>query len=93
MWSYSSNQAAILALVTFICYVVGLEKEMRLYIFFIPIRMKAKYIIWMMAIFPIISAIFNFYGGLDSLVGLIGIYIGKRIYDYVNDRTVSTRFF
>ena len=74
----STQYAPILCLVTFFIYLVGLDREMTFFLFFIPVRLKAKYILIFLLIINIIYAIL---GDLGSLASLMGMLVGKLYYN------------
>ncbi len=63
---FSTQNGAYYGLMVFLLYRVGLDREMRLYLYFIPIRMKARYILYFIIG---INVIFGGYGLVILLLG------------------------
>ncbi len=90
---FTAHNGVTTGIITFICYYIGLEREMRFYLFFIPIRLKAKYIIWFMAG---VSLLWGLLGpDITQLASIVAIPAAKMLYKNVRSRTVSRnmRFF
>lgn len=84
---YSTHQGGYYGLMVFLLYRIGLDREMRFYLFFIPIRMKARYILYVIigiqlayGIYGTIILLFGSYGGayyiLSSFPRLAGLGVG-----------------
>lgn len=58
---FSVQWAALIGMISFILFLAGLNREMRMYMYFIPIRMKGKYILYFLV-------------GLDLLFVILGIF-------------------
>ncbi|QEE14543.1 AN1-type zinc finger domain-containing protein [Promethearchaeum syntrophicum] len=68
---YSTQNGAYYGLMVFILYRIGLDREMRFYLYFIPVRMKAKYILYFMIG---IQLIYGGFGIVRILLELEGAY-------------------
>ncbi len=64
---FSTQNGAYYGLMVFLLYRIGLDREMRFYLYFIPIRMKAKYILYIIVGIQLIYGIF----------GLINLFLGN----------------
>ena len=83
---YSTQNGAYYGLMVFLLYQIGLDREMRFYLYFIPIRMKAKYILYFIigiqliyGVFGIVRLILGLDGAfyvLSSLPQLAGVLVG-----------------
>ena len=74
----STQNAAIMGLLTFYLYLVGLEREMRFYLYFIPVRLKGKHILIGILI---LNIVFAFLGSVESFGTIAGMFIGKKYYE------------
>ncbi len=63
---FSTQNGAYYGLMVFLLYRVGLDREMRFYLYFIPIRLKARYILYFIIG---INVIFGGYGLVILLLG------------------------
>ena len=68
---YSTQNGAYYGLMVFILYRIGLDREMRFYLYFIPVRMKAKYILYFIIGIQVAYGVF---GIVRLLLGLDGAY-------------------
>ncbi len=83
---YSSESGASNALLTFLIFTIGLERELRFYLLFIPIRLKGKHVLWLIGGMSILGGLL---GSPASLASLIGIYIGKKLFGIASKRTIN----
>lgn len=95
----STNWAAFMGIFAFIVYLVGLDREMRVALMFIPVQMKGKYLLYgliginaLIVIGGMISGLLGVEGGgamvASSFGQLCGIYAGKYFYDKFGRRTL-----
>ncbi|MHA1563029.1 MAG: hypothetical protein ACTSPA_13000, partial [Promethearchaeota archaeon] len=83
---YSTQNGAYYGLMVFILYRIGLDREMRFYLYFIPVRMKAKYILYFIigiqvayGVFGIVRILLRLDGAyyiLSSLPQLASVLVG-----------------
>ncbi len=84
---YSTQSGAYYGLMVFLLYRIGLDREMRFYLYFIPIRMKARYILYIiigiqlvMGSYGVIILLLGNYDGasyiLSSFPQLAGVLVG-----------------
>ncbi|WP_371806567.1 rhomboid family intramembrane serine protease [Candidatus Lokiarchaeum ossiferum] len=89
----STQWCAILGMMTFLLHLVGLNREMRMYLYFIPIKLKAKYILYFLIAYSSVFAILGiFFTGIStaSYVGqLMGILGGKLMFNKFGRRVVT----
>ncbi len=84
---FASQSAVTTGLIAFMCYNIGLEREMRFYLFFIPVRLKAKHIILIMIIMSLLWGLLG--PDVGQLASLFGIPAAKLLFDNVRSRTVD----
>ncbi|MHA1585151.1 MAG: rhomboid family intramembrane serine protease [Promethearchaeota archaeon] len=93
----SSQWGAIMAIFTFIIYLAGLERPMRFILFFIPVQMKGKTMLYILIgsnlIFLVLGLILGLLGN-NSLFAvsmwcgqLASMYVGKYFFDHFGNRT------
>ncbi len=88
----SAQWCAILGMMTFLLHLVGLDREMRMYLYFIPIRLKAKYILYFLIGYSSVFAIIGLFSGYSTalyLGQLMGILAGKKMFDKYGRRVVT----
>ncbi len=95
--SYVSIQwCTILTILTFLLYIIGLEREIRTFLFFIPMRIKPKYLLGFLIIYASIFAIMGIFdSGIPTelyLAELVCIYLGKVFYQKYG-KTMLNQFF
>ena len=97
---YSTQNGAYYGLMVFLLYRIGLDREMRFYLYFIPIRMKAKYILYFIigiqlayGVYGIIILILHNSDGayfiLSSFPQLAGVLVGIYFWKKYGRRIVN----
>ena len=83
---FSLQNAAMSGLYGFIIFLMGLNREMRIYLYFIPVKMKGKYILYFLLILDFVYIILGIFGvtaastALSSFAQIIGMGVGYYFY-------------
>lgn len=90
----STQWGAILGMMTFLLHLVGLNREMRMYLYFIPIKLKAKYILYFLIAYSSVLSILgiflpSLFSTASSFGQLMGILGGKLLFDKFGRRVVT----
>ena len=94
----SAQWCAILGLFTFILYLVGLNREIRFYLYFIPIKLKAKYVLIFLIGQAVITGLLgafiwpSLFNPISSIAQLAGILAGKLMYNKYGNQFSSSLY-
>ncbi|WP_457558379.1 rhomboid family intramembrane serine protease [Candidatus Harpocratesius sp.] len=95
---FSVQWAALIGMISFILYLAGLNREMRMYLYFIPVKMKGKYLLYFligMDLIIIILGLFNptFSGSaIESFAQLSALAGGYYFYKKFGSQFAISRF-
>jgi rhomboid family protein len=82
----TAQNGAMMGVLVFSLNNIGLDREMRFYIMFIPVKLKARHIIWFIGI---VSVVYGFLGSFESFGTLVGMYIGFIIYKKMKSQFIN----
>jgi uncharacterized protein len=92
----STQWCAILGMMSFLIHLMGLDREIRMYLYFIPIRLKGKYILYGLLGYASIIAIVGLFSPLYSTAEPLGqiaaIFAGKLMFHKFG-RRMNTSFY
>jgi membrane associated rhomboid family serine protease len=77
----SANNGIFMGFIAFVCLMVGLEREMSFLLFFIPVRLKAKYLLYFLIGFNVLFGVIGIFSNTDSianfgsLAGMLGAWV------------------
>ena len=83
---FSVQGAAMSGFYAFLIFLMGLNREMRIYLYFIPVKIKGKYILYFLLAWDFIFVILGIFGltaastALSSFAQIIGMAVGYYFY-------------
>lgn len=91
----TANNGIFYGFLAFFCFLAGLNTELNFFFFFIPVRLKAKYILIFIIGLNLIFGFISLFGGnpTNSFASLMGIVVAKVIYDKLRVRLATPSYY
>lgn len=91
----SPNSGIFIGIITFFAYTIGLDSRLTFYFFFVPVNLKAKYIIIVIVALNLISGLLNLVDpataaySAGSLGAIAGVLAGKIMFGFIRGRMMN----
>jgi len=90
----TANSGIFIGLITFFAYTIGLESRLTFYFFFVPVNLKAKYIVIVLVVLNLIYGVIGLASSTPavaagSLGAIAGVLAGKIMFGFVRGRMMN----
>jgi uncharacterized protein len=91
---FAANSGIFIGLITFFIYTIGLESRLTFYFFFVPVNLKAKYILFILILLDLIYGCVYLFGGAPSVAAgsfgaIAGVLAGRIMFGLVRGRMMN----